>query len=182
MNKLCGLHHATSRWTVWGIEHFAFFGGDCPNNVSMFFQIAGLRRTAASLCQRVGANVVARAPGKSADESATFSACATKCARAFFCRVALQFELAVFGNKFRAALFLMRAMRCVWSDPARASVEFEYRKERRNLLVIKPIAIAAVAGPKGGMQSGVSSRPLYNYAPLPRSHHFRAGRARIRHY
>ena len=39
-----------------------------------------------------------------------------------------------------------------------------------------------VPGPKGGMQSGVSSRPLYNYAPLPRSHHFRAGRARIRHY
>lgn len=39
-----------------------------------------------------------------------------------------------------------------------------------------------VPGPKGGMQSDASPRTLYNFAPLPRGRHFRAGRARIRHY
>ena len=84
--------------------------------------------------------------------------------------------------------------------------------KRRNLLLMKLIAIAAFAasvvvsapsfaqsydpsagsgnivpGPKGGMQSGasprgMSPRPLYNFAPLPPRHHAQAGRALIRHY
>ena len=70
---------------------------------------------------------------------------------------------------------------------------------KRNLPVNKLIALAAVAafitisaptfaqsydpsagtgnilpGPKGGMQSGTSPRPLYNYAPLSGVHRYRA--------
>jgi hypothetical protein len=28
-----------------------------------------------------------------------------------------------------------------------------------------------VAGPKGGMETGAASRPLYDYAPMTRNHH-----------
>ena len=127
----------------------------------------------------------------------------------FLARMALQFlALQFLAFSFREQVpscpisHACNAMRV--GDRARACVEFEYRKERRNLLVIKVIAIAAFAamsapsfaqsydpsagsgnivpGPKGGMQSGASPRAHYNYSPLPRSHHFRTGRARTRQY
>ena len=92
-------------------------------------------------------------------------------------------------------------MQCVmWEGhTARDGVADRGTEKRRNLLVNKLIAIAAVfsafvamsvpsfaqsydpsagsgnivSGPKGGMQAGASSRPLYNYAPLSGHHHAR---------